>query len=305
MKSLSPKSPFPLVSVFLAVYQQKDYIREAVTSVLQQDYPNMEIVLGDDGSTDGTQEILKEYRDKHPDIIKLVLVEQNTGITANCNRIFKECTGKYIAFQAGDDVWLPGKIRTQVDYMEAHPECAICYHNLEIFDSATGKTIRHFNGKKGGYPYEGHVDVSIRHGCFNGAVSNMVRRSECPSGGFDSRTPRASDWLFWIETLMGGGEIHYIDLVLGKYRRHQNNATNPKNIIHNYIDHLNILNILLIAYPVYHEEIMSRKSDIFKILAKIDKDNREVYLNLSNKYGVKNKSPNLSGLISFLGKIFK
>ena len=278
------KAP-PKVSVFMAVYQQHKFVREALESVLAQNYPNMEVIIGDDGSTDGTQDILKEYAQKHPGVITLLLSRENLGITANSNRIFKECRGTYIAFQAGDDIWLPNKITTQVDFMEANPDCSISYHNLEVFDNATGKSSGFFNDPRTNYPYEGGADIVIKYGCFNGAISNMVRRVACPSHGFDTRLPIASDWLFWIETLLPGGKIHYIDRVLGKYRIHSANVsqTTSRSVLLNFADHLNSATILLINYPRYMNDIFFRKAKIYEALSVIDKANYYSYLKISNK----------------------
>ena len=276
----------PKVSVFIASYQHKEFIREALGSVLTQDYPNLEIVIGDDGSNDGTQEILKEYKQKYSELIKLTLSEKNAGITVSCNRILKECTGKYIAFMAGDDLMLPDKISIQTDYMEKHPECSISYHNLEVFDSAARKTIGLFNDPKVNYPYEGNAGVIIQYGCFNGAASNMVRRSDCPPHGFDTRIPIASDWLFWVETLMNGGEIRYIDKVLGKYRIHQNNVSKASStsILLNFEDHLNSANIILLNHPEFVREILYRKSKIYETLITLNKSNNNyIYYRMSNK----------------------
>lgn len=271
------KKELPKVSVFIAVYQQVDFIREAINSVLIQDYPNLEIIIGDDGSTDGTQGILIEYQQKYPELFKLILSKENTGITANSNRIFKECTGKYIAFLAGDDAWLSGKIRTQVDFMENHPKCSICYHNLEVFDNDSGSIIGNFNNSYNP-PRTGKADVLIRYGCFNGAVANMVRSSSCPDG-FDQRIPIASDWLFWIETLLDDSEIHYIDKVLGRYRVRKDSASNQKTekILNNFVDHLNTLNILLVKNPVYYKDIFFRMFEIYKTLSVYDTRNKSIY----------------------------
>lgn len=276
----------PKVSVFMAVYQQKDFIRESLDSVLMQNYPNMEIIIGDDGSTDGTQEILKDYQAWYPQTIKLIPSPSNTGITANSNRIFRECCGKYIAFQAGDDIWLPGKITEQVSYMEQHPECSICYHNLDVFDSVSGKSSGNFNNSSN-IPRQGGVEVSIRYGCFNGAVSNMVRREQAPSHGFDTRIPVASDWLFWVETLLGGGEIHYINQIFGRYRIHENSSSSiaSRKIINNLIDHLNSCMIILANHPRYVDDVFFQQSRIFEILGTVDHTNRQLYRSISAKVG--------------------
>ena len=78
---------FKLVSVHLLVYNAERFIEEALDSILSQDYPNFEVIIGDDASTDGTVEILKRYHAQYPDRIKLLLNSVNMGVTNNCNKI--------------------------------------------------------------------------------------------------------------------------------------------------------------------------------------------------------------------------
>ena len=98
----------PKVSVIVPIYNQLDFIRETVESVLAQDHPNIELVLSDDGSTDGTTDVLREYAEREPGRVKLVASEQNTGIAGAFNRALDAHTGDYIAWLGGDDVMLPG-----------------------------------------------------------------------------------------------------------------------------------------------------------------------------------------------------
>jgi glycosyltransferase involved in cell wall biosynthesis len=92
-----------LVSVVIPTYNQKDFVHETIDSVLVQDYENIEIIITDDGSKDGTNGIIQEYAAKYPDKIFPVLSERNTGIAANLNRGLAKVSG---------DVILP-KINTQ------------------------------------------------------------------------------------------------------------------------------------------------------------------------------------------------
>lgn len=244
----------PLVSVAVITYNQKNYLKECLETVLAQDYENFEIVVADDGSSDGTQEILHEYATIYPDKFVLKLAEKNQGITLNCNAAHFACSGKYIAWMGGDDLMLPGKIKKQVDFMESNPDCTICYHNLEVFDSDSNSTLYYFNKKR---KLSGDVRTVIREGNFNGACSNMVRADRTPETGFNILIPVASDWLYWIDSLAKGGEICYLDEVLGRYRRHVNNVTNKSNFIsQNEIDHLNSCQIVLSMYPRYFNDVM-------------------------------------------------
>src|SRR5262245_60854912 len=98
---------YPLVSVGIVTYQHEKFIDECLQSILTQDYPNMEIIIADDGSKDRTPEIVREYANKYPGKFVLRLSEKNRGITANSNEAHFACSGKYIAWMAGDDLLLP------------------------------------------------------------------------------------------------------------------------------------------------------------------------------------------------------
>lgn len=245
---------YPLVSIAIVTYNQKSFLKECIDSCLQQDYPNFEIVVADDCSTDGTQEMLHEYATNYPGKFILKLSEKNNGITFNCNLANFSCNGKYIAWMSGDDLMLPGKLVKQVEFMEKNPNCNICYHNLEVFESDSNKVLYYFNEK---LKLNGDIKTCIRYGTFNGACSNMVRKSKTPKNGFDSTLNVASDWLYWIDTLAEGGTINYIDEVLGKYRRHAHNITRSADTItQNELDHLISCQILISRYPMYLSNIL-------------------------------------------------
>lgn len=247
-------SEYPLVSIAIITYNQKEFLRECIESCLVQDYINFEIIVADDASSDGTQDMLREYEAQYPNKFILRLAEKNKGITPNSNAAHFACSGKYIAWMGGDDLMLPGKISKQVQLMESNSNYTICYHNLDVFDSSTNKTLWFYNSKN---KISGDIKMQIRHGVFNGACSNMIRASKAPKNGFNANIPVASDWLYWIETLENGGTIEYIDEVLGRYRRHYDNITKKStNINQNDLDHLITCQILIKKFPCYFNEIM-------------------------------------------------
>lgn len=248
----------PLVSIAIITYNQKDYLQECIESCLAQDYPNLEIVVADDCSTDGTQDMLREYQEKYPNKFVLRLSKKNQGITLNSNAAHFACSGKYIAWMGGDDLMLPEKISKQVAFMEANPNCTICYHNLDVFDSDTDATLYYFNRRK---KINGDIRTSIRLSTFNGACSNLVRADKTPKLGFDKSIPVASDWLYWVETLGNGGTINYIDEVLGRYRRHVNNVTRlQSSMTQNELDHLVSCQIIMARFPQYFSDAIEAYS---------------------------------------------
>lgn len=261
----------PLVSVAVVTYNQKEFLVECIESILEQDYPNIEIVVADDGSKDGTAEFLESIEASGRGNFKILLAPQNRGITKNQNLALSGCTGKYISWMAGDDLMLPGKISTQVDFLERNLDYSICYHDLEVFESSTGKVLgRHSDVDK---PRTGDVRTVVKYGCFNGAVSNMVRASDQPEWGFDERVPIASDWLYWVQCLWSGGKIGYIDQTLGRHRRHDANVTSSSfrsPSIKEIQDHLLSSDIVLSLDPGLLNEVKYRRSHLFKSLRWLD-----------------------------------
>jgi glycosyltransferase involved in cell wall biosynthesis len=223
--SLSPPAgSLPLVSVHLISYNQRPFIEEALRSALEQDYENLEIVAGDDASTDGTAEVLRDYAARYPGRIVPVLAATNLGVTANCNATLQACRGKYIAFLAGDDLFMSGKIRAQVEWLEQDERRVLCAHDAVAFESETGRDT--FLGSQF-WPMKGGVGAAdfVETGTMYGGLSIMVRASAVPPFGFDVRLPVVSDWKFWIDCLAAGGIYGYVPGVLARYRRHAASVT--------------------------------------------------------------------------------
>ena len=227
----------PLVSVFMPAYNQEDYIGEAIESVLGQTYENLQLVIGDDSSTDGTWEIIESYRRLHPTRIEAFRNTANLGITGNCNAVLARCRGDYVVFTAGDDLYTPDKISAQLSLMEADPQMVLCYHDIEVFDSESNRTLRHWNsGPRSKRPLTGTASFIARRlvergTSFMAALSVMVRSSALPNTGYDSRIPVASEWLMWIEVLAAapdGATVGFVERVMARYRMHSSNITsNP------------------------------------------------------------------------------
>jgi glycosyltransferase involved in cell wall biosynthesis len=131
----------PLVSVHMLTYNHAPYIAQAIEGVLRQEtsFP-IELIIGEDCSTDGTREIVFNLQNKYPNVIRVITSEKNVGARKNSQRIGKACRGKYIAFCEGDDFWHhPRKLQIQVDYLEEHLECGLVHSDADKFDVMTGK----------------------------------------------------------------------------------------------------------------------------------------------------------------------
>jgi len=136
----------PLVSVCIQTYQHVNFIRDTIESALMQKttFP-VEILVGEDESTDGTREICVDYANKYPDRIRLFLNERKNVIYINgkptgrwnfINNI-KHARGKYVALLPGDDYWTsPDKLQRQVDFLESNPDYSMCFHRVNILEGS-------------------------------------------------------------------------------------------------------------------------------------------------------------------------
>ncbi|HAB17548.1 MAG TPA: glycosyltransferase [Verrucomicrobiota bacterium] len=205
----------PLVSVCVATYQHGGFIAQCLDGALMQktSFP-YEIIVGEDESTDETRAICIDYADRYPDKIRLFLRSRtlstwnDNGKTRPFNGIWcrRSARGKYVAICEGDDYWTdPEKLQKQVDYLEAHPECGLCFHNVGIEDSTghyTGKPTYAHNCRR--LPLERDATFTIADTFPGGLIPtcSVVLRNEQ-----DIRNPPdffyrtlTGDWLLWLLT---------------------------------------------------------------------------------------------------------
>ena len=121
------------LSVFVVTYNQEQYIRQCLDSiVMQQTNFDYEVIIGDDCSTDSTPQICDEYAEKYP-FIHVYHHQKNLGLVKNWEFVLNRCTGEYVAMLEGDHYWTnQNKLQTQVDYLEAHTDCQICFYKPSV-----------------------------------------------------------------------------------------------------------------------------------------------------------------------------
>lgn len=126
----------PLVSVVIPCFNAKKTVKETLDSIAMQktDF-EVQVLLGDDCSTDGTQDYLRSIQDQYPEGFEFYLRPQNMGERGNknCQDLMHRCRGKYMAIVEADDFWTyEGKLQAQVDFLESHPDYIACYHHVDV-----------------------------------------------------------------------------------------------------------------------------------------------------------------------------
>lgn len=251
----------PKISVFMPVYNQAAFIHESIESVLQQDYPNYMLMIGDDASTDESPAIIKEYATRHPDKIRYYINEKNLGITGNCNKLLSQCDGEYIAFTAGDDLFMKGKLTKQFAFMQSHPTCVASYTNACVFGEGV-KPSDYYGAFPKRRPYEvinGDITPFIKYRNFLAGCTIMARRQVLPPGLYNPQIKVMSDWLFFTE-LATQGDVLYIDELFSAYRRHVTNATWQYSSID---DFEKTYDIMAIKFPAYKKSLLAGRARLY------------------------------------------
>ena len=204
MKKMNKIERKPQLTVIIPTYNRGWILKEAIDSVLTQDYKDFELIVVDDGSTDNTSEILASYGND----IK-VLFQENKGVSAARNRGIAEASGQFIAFIDSDDLWLPQKLSTQVEFFNQTPDALIC--QTEEVWIRKGKRVnpkmRH--KKPSGMIFEPSLEL-----CLVSPSAVMIRRVLFDRvGAFDVTLPACEDYDLWLR-ISCRFPVHLIDTPL-------------------------------------------------------------------------------------------
>lgn len=208
------------VSVSITAYNHEPYIAQAIQGVLAQETEfDFEIVVGDDGSTDGTREVVLDLARRHPGRIWPVFPAQNHGDGGK--RIFlatiRACRGGYIATLDGDDYWTsPRKLQGQADFLDLHPECPMCFHDvLKVHEDGSRPPAR-YNGPD--QPRFSTLEDMLRR-CLPAACTPLFRREVLDAVPDWYLDLPFGDWPLYILAAQRG-PVGYLDEVWGVYRLH-------------------------------------------------------------------------------------
>jgi glycosyltransferase involved in cell wall biosynthesis len=186
---MTQNSDKPLVSVIIPTHNRGWIVKEAIDSVLDQDFSDYELIVVDDGSDDNTREILGAYG-----TAITVLQQPNRGVSAARNRGIAAAAGGLIAFLDSDDLWLPGKLKTQVKFFEENAD-AVVNQTQEIW---IRNGIR-VNPKKRHHKFSGMIFERSLALCLVSPSAVMIKKSLFEAVGvFDENLPACEDYDLWL-----------------------------------------------------------------------------------------------------------
>jgi glycosyltransferase involved in cell wall biosynthesis len=217
----------PRVSVILVTYNHERYIEQALDSVLGQrtDFP-VEVLIAEDFSTDSTRDIVRAYRDRYPDRIRLLLSHRNLNDNSIVSRALEAARGEYVALLDGDDWWTSTeKLARQVRILDAEPDVSISFHNVDVMYESAAIAPHPFHVERPTHrlsaplprPYTGLADMV--GGNYIQTCSVVFRSSALPPLPSWYRDLPVGDWPLYV-LLAERGRIAYLDEVLAAYRVH-------------------------------------------------------------------------------------
>lgn len=205
----------PLVSVIMPSFNHRRFVGESIDSVLRQTYPNIQLIVIDDGSTDGSADYIAGLAEQH---CFEFIAQANAGVIATLNRAKQLVRGKYVSFTASDDFYHPQKIERLVNFMELHPEYALVHAKIIQVDDQSKETQR------------------VNEHCPSGQVFGALLRCDFHVNGL-SALVRADvysqfeygqfyidDWYMWLR-IAEQYPVAYVDEYLAYYRRHDNHLS--------------------------------------------------------------------------------
>ncbi len=240
----------------MITYNHGPFIAQALDSILQQKVQfTFEIVIGEDNSTDNTREVLQQYANRHPGIIRLLLHPRNIGAMNNQTETLKNCRGKYIAYLEGDDYWSDiNKLQKQVDFLETHAAFNACFHNVAIIDETThtGELV-YEQGRKNEIGLADLAEGDYMKTC--SLLSRNMQQAFTPM--YDGSIP-SKDTSIGYCLLFNGGKAKYFEDTMAVYRKHAGGivgkATHEKKILYS-------LSCLKKYRGYYHDEVLKPALD--------------------------------------------
>lgn len=226
----------PLVTIVIPCYNHARYIEQCIDSVLRQTYPRIQLIVIDDGSCDGSADLIAPLAQRHG---FRFIARENRGLTNTLNEALALAEGEYFCPMGSDDIMLPDKTALQVAFLEAHPEAAFCCGNAYFIDQ-DGAFIERPNTRFKSETllmsfdqYFGNRKAGVI------APSTMIRTALLRQvGGYDTRI-RLEDAALWLKLTAMGYKIGFIHNVVMHYRKHPTNTSKNlrfmyESLLHTY-----------------------------------------------------------------------
>ncbi len=224
----------PTISIMIPAYNHEKYVKQTLDSILQDPYPNKEIIIINDGSTDDTHSRIEEWIAQNGEKITVTYINQeNMGLTKTLNKLLKHASGEYLVALASDDYLLPGGLQKRFDYLQQHPEKSAVFADCIVVDNDNNTLyesglfeLRHANKAKL-LTDEGIKEEFISNFAVPGPVL-MVRRDYYKKFGGFNEEMYMEDYDLYLK-FAAKNLIGFLDEKVSAYRLHETNMSAGNN----------------------------------------------------------------------------
>lgn len=228
-----------LVSIITPTYNRRDFIVDAIESVIAQTYSDWELLIVDDGSTDDTKDLITPYL-QDPRIS--YTYQSNHGQAYARQQALKSAKGQYVAFLDSDNLWLPERLEKEIVQLDANPDIDVCYGDLITIDEQ-GNELSRENMKR----YSGDIAPLMIRQNFVSMNTTLIRKEAIERvGGFRSSVARGDDYDLYLR-MSAESKFLYIKEYLAKYRVMENQISSNKEA--RFTSDFEIINHFIRNYP--------------------------------------------------------
>lgn len=214
----------PLVSVVAPCFNAEKYLEEALRSIYEQDYPNFEVIIVDDGSTDNSYAMLEQLQKVHG---FQLYRQQNQGVSAALNFGLRHARGDYVATPDLDDIMLPHSLSVRAAHLDQHPEVG-CVGALVIYIDSEGQETKRQNGNR---IRQLDFDYLLGNAYVCGAPVSLYRMEALRAAGFYDPEIKVQDFQMTLRIASQGYQIHKLPVLVTRYRRHPDNLSRRYKVL--------------------------------------------------------------------------
>lgn len=269
------KQQQPLVSVAVITYNSSATVLETLDSIYNQTYPNIELIISDDCSTDNTLDVCRKWLSTHErrfSSTRIIVPEANTGVTGNCQRVWESCDTEWLKYIAGDDILLPNCITDNIEYVSHHPSAMLVFSKAVVFGLPTEDIERYllkydytFFNLSAEKQYE-----KLLLWCSFPITTAFINRKELYAKGikYDLRIPFSEERPFFLRISSKGIKFEFFAKETVKYRLRRDSLSNAK------IDSPKFYESIQLSHYYYNFEYLSKKSQEEAIQHMMERDMR-------------------------------
>lgn len=287
------------VSICLPVYNGAKFLAQAIRSTLDQSFSDFELLVVDDASRDGSDEIVSSFSDKR---LTLHRNAERLGLVGNWNKCLGLAGGEYVYIFHQDDVMLPGNVQAKVQLLDANPSVGFVFSRTELIDDqgrsikATSESPAITDGVHRGRQFFDSYFLQPNVIC---CPSVMVRKSCYENlGGFDSRLAYACDYEMWMRLCLFH-DVAYIDDALLQYREHDGNESRS------FHDHLSILKENFLSRMFLLDKFAQEIPRAEELRRQVERDYSAQALSLANHHYSHGRYSSASALLKFAARSYR